>query len=95
MALRTFTVDVVDLNPGSPYEAMCFSDGGIHADVRMCKIVACGWGALMDEVVVSSFWERPISSDLAHERQIAATAVTQRARLSLKCLGFPPREIYN
>lgn len=49
----------------------------------------------MNEIVVSSFWGRPISSNLADERQIAATAVTQRARLSLKCLGFPPPEIYN
>lgn len=38
----------MDLDPGSPYEAMSFSHGGIHADVRMGEIVACGWGALMD-----------------------------------------------
>lgn len=36
--------DVVDLGPGSPYEDMSFSHGGIHAGVRMCEIVACGWG---------------------------------------------------
>lgn len=36
--------DVVDLDPGSPYEDMSFSHGGIHAGVRMCEIVACGLG---------------------------------------------------
>lgn len=36
--------DVVDLDPGSPYEDMSFSHGGIHAGVRMCEIVACGCG---------------------------------------------------
>lgn len=40
--------DVVDLDPGTPYEDMSFSHGGIHAGVRMCKIVVCGWGALMN-----------------------------------------------
>lgn len=36
--------DVVDLDPGSPYEDLSFFHGGIHAGVRMCEIVACGWG---------------------------------------------------
>lgn len=43
-----FHKDVMDLDPGSPYEAISFSHGGIHADVRMCEIMACGWGPLMD-----------------------------------------------
>lgn len=30
--------DVVDLDPGSPYEDMSFSHGGIHAGVRMCEM---------------------------------------------------------
>lgn len=82
----------MDLDPGSPYEDMSFSHGGIHVGVRMCEIVAC----------LMNTWEDPdgdrgesgksdkVPLGTAIASDLAATAVTPRVRLSLKCLGFRP-----